>query len=97
MARYVELDAIIMEIEKLNPPFYPTLAEKEAYKEAVRDCCSIIFNLGVTPIENYTTYMRKDIFIEKVCRWLQKEVVNDYEGLIWENLIDDFKKYMKGE
>ena len=49
--------------------------------------------LAVKDIE----YTRTDAFIEKVCKWLQKEVVNDYEGLIWENLIDDFKKYMKGE
>lgn len=39
----------------------------------------------------------KDAFIEKACEWLQEEVVNDYEGLVWENLIEDFKNYMKGE
>ena len=38
-------------------------------------------------------YIRKDIFIEKVCEWLKKEVEEDYVSC--ENLIEDFKNYMK--
>lgn len=50
----------------------------------------------VTPLEGDTMYVREDAFIEKACKWLQEEVVNDYAGLVWENLTDDFRKYMKG-
>lgn len=47
----------------------------------------------VEPVE----YIRKDVFMERACKWLQKEVVEDYAGVVWEGLIEDFKKYMKGE
>ena len=42
-------------------------------------------------------YTRTDAFIEKAVEWLKKEVVEDYKGVLWENLIEDFKNYMKGE
>lgn len=40
-------------------------------------------------------YVRKDVFIEEVCKYLQKEVVEDYAGVVWEGLIEDIKKYME--
>jgi len=41
-------------------------------------------------------YTRTDAFIKKACEWLQKEVVEDYAGVVWEGLIEDFKKHMEG-
>lgn len=41
-------------------------------------------------------YTRTDAFIEKACEWLKKEVVEDYKGVLWENLIEDFKNHMNG-
>ena len=42
-------------------------------------------------------YTRTDAFIEKACKYLQKEVLDDYPGVVWEGLIKEFKDYMKGE
>jgi hypothetical protein len=33
--------------------------------------------------------------IEKACQWLQREVVDDYNGVIWDNMISDFRKAME--
>jgi hypothetical protein len=38
---------------------------------------------------------KKLVNIEKVCEWLQKEIVDDYQGIIWEDLIKDFRKAME--
>ena len=47
--------------------------------------------------EEFTSfeYIRTDAFIKKACEWLKKEVVEDYKGVVWENLIEDFKNYME--
>lgn len=46
-------------------------------------------------------YTRTDAFIEKACEWLKENTyfyVNDYTGsLNEENLIEDFRKAMRGE
>lgn len=53
-------------------------------------------------------YIRKDAFIEKACEWLRTHSEDDYFELIPFNycgagnlnkkkMIEDFKKYMKGE
>lgn len=36
-------------------------------------------------------------FLNKACEWLQKEVVDDYIGIIWDDCIQDFKNYMEEE
>ena len=49
---------------------------------------------------SFIEYTRTDDFIEKACNWLKK-----YGGSYWmddynlptDNLVNDFKKYMKGE
>ena len=33
--------------------------------------------------------------IEKACEWIQKEVLDDYEGVIWSDIIKDFRKAME--
>ena len=33
--------------------------------------------------------------IDKACDWLQKEVLDDYAGVVWEDLIADFRKAME--
>lgn len=33
--------------------------------------------------------------IEKACEWIQKEVLEDYEGVIWSDIIKDFRKAME--
>ena len=45
MKHLIDKDALVAEIEKLNPPFYPTLAEKMSYQDALRDCIDIIYAL----------------------------------------------------
>lgn len=45
----------------------------------------------------FVEYIRKDAFIERACEFLKKEVLDDYAGIVWEGLIEDFKNYMKGE
>lgn len=56
-------------------------------------------------VENSIEYIRTDVFIEKACEWLKDNVSNyiiehpfssnvDFEE---NKMIEDFKKYMKGE
>lgn len=33
--------------------------------------------------------------IEKACKWIQKEVLEDYEGIIWSDIVKDFRKAME--
>lgn len=33
--------------------------------------------------------------IEKACQWLQEEVLNAYKGVVWEQIIEDFRKAME--
>ena len=45
-------------------------------------------------------YVRKDVFIEKACEWLDSANLDLYqirEGVFSRQLVDDFKNYMKGE
>lgn len=63
----------------------------------------------VTPLEGDTVYVREDAFIEKACKWLRTHSEADYFELIPDanycgagnfnkkRMIEDFKKYMKGE
>ncbi len=51
-----------------------------------------VFDCGV---ECYDQAMQD--LLEKACEWLQKEVVDDYTGIIWDDCIQDFKKYMEEE
>lgn len=32
--------------------------------------------------------------IEKACKWIKKEVLDDYQGVIWNNIVEDFRKAM---
>ena len=60
----------------------------------------------VTPLEGDTVYVREDAFIEKACAWLKESITNNPEcnriiskkGVITMGLlIEDFRKYIKGE
>ena len=33
--------------------------------------------------------------IEKACKWIKKEVLDDYQGVIWDNIVEDFRKAME--
>lgn len=33
--------------------------------------------------------------IEKACEWIQKEVLEDYAGVVWGDIVEDFRKAMK--
>lgn len=43
MEQYISKSALVAEIEKLNPPFYLTFAEKMSYQDAIKDCINIIY------------------------------------------------------
>lgn len=43
--KLIDKEAVLAEIKKLNPPFYPTLAEKMSYQDATKDCIDIIYTL----------------------------------------------------
>ena len=45
MEQYIPKSALVAEIERLNPPFYPTLAEKISYQDAIKDCIDIIYTI----------------------------------------------------
>lgn len=60
--------------------------------------------LDVPLKEYHVEYTRTDAFIEKVCEWLKKNAGKhiyfdecDHEWYDTEELIEDFKNYMKGE
>ena len=36
-----------------------------------------------------------DYMLEKACQWIQKEVLEDYEGVIWSDIVKDFRKAME--
>ena len=52
MTQYILKSALIAEIRKLNPPFYPTMAEKMSYQDAIKDCIDIIYALKVKEMDN---------------------------------------------
>ena len=33
--------------------------------------------------------------IEKTCEWIKKEVLDDYQGVIWDDIVEDFRKAME--
>ena len=33
--------------------------------------------------------------IKKACEWIKKEVLDDYQGVIWGNIVEDFRKAME--
>ena len=33
--------------------------------------------------------------IDKACEWIKKEVLDDYQGVIWDNIVEDFRKAME--
>lgn len=33
--------------------------------------------------------------LDKACQWIQKEVLEDYEGVIWSDIVKDFRKAME--
>ena len=33
--------------------------------------------------------------IEKACEWIKKEVLDDYQDVIWDNIVEDFRKAME--
>jgi len=67
--------------------------EKIYIQPDAQDGWFMVNNLNNTLVK----YTRTDAFIEKACEFLKKEVLDDYAGIVWEGLIEDFKNYMKGE
>ena len=53
----------------------------------------------VTQLEGDTVYVREDAFIEKAAKWLEDNAIEYWGTEAVDNgmMIDDFKKYMKGE
>ena len=33
--------------------------------------------------------------INKACRWLQHEILEDYKGIVWDQIVEDFRKAME--
>ena len=53
--------------------------------------------LNVPLKEYHIEYVRADAFIEKACEWLEP-VMKNYAGYYaGTDILEDFKKYMKGE
>jgi hypothetical protein len=48
--KLIDKEAVLEEIEKLTPPFSPSLAEKMSYQDATKDCIDIIYTLKVKEI-----------------------------------------------
>ena len=71
MKQYISKSALIAEIERLNPPFYPTLAEKMSYQDATKDCIDIIYTLKV-----------KEVDLEKEIKKVQRKykTIEEYKG-----------------
>ena len=67
------------------------LAERCADKKAMHEA------------EYYESYIAiKDAYrngaqdmLERACEWIKTEVLEDYAGIIWENIVDDFRKAME--
>lgn len=73
-------------------------APEKIYLEKVYPDNGVLPNgLNYNPSPGDIEYTRTDAFIEKACKYLQKEVLDDYPGVVWEGLIKEFKDYMKGE
>lgn len=47
--------------------------------------------------DNDIEYTRTDVFIEKTCEWIKTELGYRFNDKFIGLLIDDFKKYMKGD
>ena len=86
MRRYIELDALVAEIEKLNPPLYPTLAEKMSYQDATKDCIDIIYAHKV-----------KEVNLEKVFNDEYSKFSNDTDAMDYAFPIDlaDYKDFAR--
>ena len=37
----------------------------------------------------------KNVMIERACKWIKKEILDDYQGVIWGNIVEDFRKAME--
>ena len=44
--------------------------------------------------ERYFEYRKKE-WIENACEWLQNEVLEDYKGIVWDQIVEDFRKAME--
>lgn len=51
MKHLIDKSALVAEIKKLNPPFYPTLAEKYAYQDAIEDCVGVVCDVEVKDVD----------------------------------------------
>lgn len=62
MEQYISKSDLVTKIEKLNPPFYPTLAEKMSYQDATKDCIDIIYTIEVKEIlDEYDGVLGKEL------------------------------------
>ena len=57
---------------------------------------------GIPFERDYIEYTRTDAFIEKACEWLEKNTFSELNldfgySLQIKELVDEFRKYMKGE
>ena len=78
---------------------------KVAPKKLYIDLFKGEFNVSYSPANNSIEYVHTDAFIKKACEWLKDNASNyiiehpfssnvDFEE---DKMIEDFKKYMKGE
>jgi hypothetical protein len=58
----------------------------------------------VSPLFEHIEYIRKDVFIDKAKKWFEESFMNvhkweisTYEFENIQSMIDEFRKYMKGE
>ena len=58
MAHLIDKDALLAEIESLKDsvPYFPTIAEKEAYRAGVYGACCKIYSLEVTEVAKITQH-----------------------------------------
>ena len=76
MAHCINKSALVENIKKLNPPFYPTIAEKEAYKEAIRDCIDTICNYKTH--DNNSLVIEIERLREHEIKWMDRQGFTDY-------------------
>ena len=90
--KLIDKSALVAEIEKLNPPFYPTLAEKMSYQDAIKDCIDIIYTLKVKEVD-----LGKELndFIEQQKSWVKDDWVVEYNNGDSFNHIYDLEEIAK--
>ena len=100
MKHLIDKDALVAEIKKLNPPFYPTIAEKEAYENAISDCIDTIYNYKTQKhLDNNSLIAEIERLREYEIKWMDRQGFTDYHigardayTKILDSLYQDLKK-----